>query len=184
MVVEEECVAVWNTMYAHATDAFSIIVLINVVRMHCLEGNAINMLVTVACWVFAISTLIVNIAIVMHAPGVRCGVAALRHALCHKQRVRAWRVAHVPCPPRRCIRVCRDHRILLHPPQASHPITQCSQDLHHILIISFNLLWRVWFQVKWKHNAIGVSKNSCHLFVPVCVDVLIFSVSEFSHLKP
>ena len=56
--------------------------------------------------------------------------------------------------------------------------------LYHILISLFNLLWWVWFQVEWKRNTIGVSKNSRHFVVPLCVVMLMLSVSEFSHFNP
>ena len=38
--------------------------------------------------------------------------------------------------------------------------------------------------MEWKHNTIGVSKNSRHFAVPLCVDVLMFSVWQFSKFEP
>ena len=43
--------------------------------------------------------------------------------------------------------------------------------------LRFNLMWWVWFQVEWKHNTIGVSKNSRHFVVPCVWTCFFFSQS-------
>ena len=131
------------------------------------------------------------------------GVPFLVQTVCHARDPHAHQrrvhPTHRCRPPRRCLRVCRSHCGLLCPPQAScrhclcrhlrrsprhHHHSQRLWRLHHILISPFNLLWWVWFQVEWKHNTIGVPKNSRHFVVPLCADVLMLSVWQFSKFEP
>ena len=70
-----------------------------------------------------------------------------------------------------------------------HSLSSFPQPFHSMLSapsshsdFPFNLLW-AWFQVEWKHNTVGVSKNSRHFVVPLCAEVLMLSVSLFSHFN-